>query len=192
MDRRNNTLNYTGSLVPALRSGSAAERSEGGRLQMSKQKMRDYVWSLAMMVLGHYLILASFIPAAAHAETSGFPPTVDSSPLCDQLSQQFSANVAAKTPPEFFRYLQNQLTVIMGGTPPASACHDADVYWQVRSATNAIQRRLVLECNGVWRDQKTGTPVLSKSNIEQSYGDEERDFNEFRQKMCVASGNKAN
>lgn len=83
------------------------------------------------------------------------------------------------------RHLQNGMTVNLGGTPPATACHDADVYWKIRSATNAAQRPLVTECNGIWRDS-TGKIILSKDNIDEVYREEEREFNETRKMMCGA------
>jgi hypothetical protein len=95
-------------------------------------------------------------------------------PHCDQSAQQFNAKAAARVPPEFVRHLDNETLLIFGSRLPETACHDADVYWKIRNETNAIQRKLVNECNGVWKDPETGKTTLSKSNIEDVFGEEER------------------
>jgi hypothetical protein len=108
-------------------------------------------------------------------------------PHCNQLAQQFNASANGPLPPGFGRFLSYQMDLIMETKLPETACADADTYWKVRSTTRTIQRAIVEDCNGVWRDPETGKVSLSRANIDAVYGKEEQRFQEDRQKMCKAS-----
>ena len=125
----------------------------------------------------------SYPASTAFGETS-FPPTMKHTPSCDRLAQQFNAFTKRPVPPEYGRHLANTMSLVFESKLPETACHDADVYWKVRSETHSIQRKLVEECDGVWRNQETGKVSLSRDNIDQVYGDEERRFRADRQKIC--------
>ena len=147
----------------------------------------EFMWNRTLLVTVMTVTsIAGFsYPAStAFGETGRFPPTMKHTPFCDRLARQFNAVAQRPVPPEFGRHLSNTMSLIFSSKFPESACHDADVYWNVRSETQAIQRKLVEECDGVWRDQETGKVSLSRDNIDQVYGDEERRFRDDRQKIC--------
>jgi hypothetical protein len=148
--------------------------------------MRLPSFKIIVIVVGFFCPLST-----AFSEGNRFQNTMTHNPHCDQLAQQFNEITTRRVPPEYGRHLSNLMTLVFSSKLPETACHDADVYWELTSETHAIQRRIIQECDGIWRDPETGKVILSRSNIEESYGEDTRRFLEDRQKICKTGSSAA-
>lgn len=125
-----------------------------------------------------FLLAFTSDPAAAQpAKDSTSAPAL--AQTCEELAKKFYALRDDPVPPEYHRFIINEMRSVdpglLGIDNPLTACADADVYIRLRRETFAVQRKLLSQCK--WKF----------GNIDRAIADEEKAFAESRDRICAAA-----